>query len=158
MGFGIWVWYNDGSQNHTFRGIEMVEILKYTFSIPVQIFWRHPHPPPPGLGPGLGKLHFFFVDIMYEVTTGNGTLTPKSSLLNCNTNDDFYKLLCYSSESLTKFHDFHSIRIDCIITWFCFSLQTDYDYYRIVIYNDKPSQWPYIRQNEDKLVSCYVHI
>ncbi len=27
---------SDGSQNHTFRGIEMVEILKSTLSIPVQ--------------------------------------------------------------------------------------------------------------------------
>ncbi|XP_072051625.1 transmembrane protein 145-like [Amphiura filiformis] len=27
------------------------------------------------------------------------------------------------------------------------------DYYRIVIYNDNPNQWPYIRKNEDKL-SC----
>ena len=30
--------YSDGSQNHTFRGIEMVEILKSTLSIPYKIF------------------------------------------------------------------------------------------------------------------------
>ena len=39
-------WYRDGSQNHAFRGIEMVEILNSTLSIPVQIFLRNP--PPPG--------------------------------------------------------------------------------------------------------------
>ncbi len=36
------VWYSDGSQNHTFRVIEMVEILKATLSIPVQSVWRPP--------------------------------------------------------------------------------------------------------------------
>ena len=39
-------WYRDGSQNHAFRGIEMVEILNSTLSIPVRIFLRTP---PPGL-------------------------------------------------------------------------------------------------------------
>ena len=40
-------WYRDGSQNHTFRGIEMVEILNSTLSIPVRIFLKNT--PPPGL-------------------------------------------------------------------------------------------------------------
>ena len=31
-------WYRDGSQNHAFRGIEMVKILNSTLSIPVQFF------------------------------------------------------------------------------------------------------------------------
>ena len=39
-------WYRDGSENHAFRGIEMVEILNSTLSIPVQIFLKTP--PPPG--------------------------------------------------------------------------------------------------------------
>ena len=42
-------WYRDGSQNHAFRGIEMVEILNSTLSIPVRIFLKNP--PPPGVGP-----------------------------------------------------------------------------------------------------------
>ena len=33
-------WYSDWSQNHAFWGIEMVEILKSTLSLPVQNFWR----------------------------------------------------------------------------------------------------------------------
>ena len=37
-------WYRDGSQNHAFRGIEMVEILNYTLSIPVRIFLKKPPP------------------------------------------------------------------------------------------------------------------
>ena len=40
-------WYRDGSQNHAFRGIERVEILNSTLSIPVRIFLKNP--PPPGL-------------------------------------------------------------------------------------------------------------
>ena len=39
-------WYRDGSQNHAFRGIEIVEILNSTLSIPVQIFFEET---PPGL-------------------------------------------------------------------------------------------------------------
>ena len=38
--------YRDGSQNHTFQGIEMVEILNSTLSIPVRIFLKNN--PPPG--------------------------------------------------------------------------------------------------------------
>ena len=34
-------WYTDGSQNHAFRGIEMVEILNSTLSIPVRIFLKN---------------------------------------------------------------------------------------------------------------------
>ena len=37
------IWYNDGLQNHAFWGIDMVEILKSTLSLPVyKFFWRHP--------------------------------------------------------------------------------------------------------------------
>ena len=43
-------WYRDGSQNHAFRGIEMVEILNSTLSIPVRFFFEEP--PPPGLDQG----------------------------------------------------------------------------------------------------------
>ena len=38
-------WYRDGSQNHAFRGIEMVEILNSTLSIPVRFFLKNPPPP-----------------------------------------------------------------------------------------------------------------
>ena len=38
------VGYRDGPQNHAFRGIEMVEILNSTLSIPVQIFFEEPPP------------------------------------------------------------------------------------------------------------------
>ena len=38
------IWYTDESQNQVSRGIEMVEILKSTLSIPVQIFWKNPPP------------------------------------------------------------------------------------------------------------------
>ena len=42
----IWPFcYTDESLNHTFRGIEMVEIQKSTFSIHVQILWSYPPPP-----------------------------------------------------------------------------------------------------------------
>ena len=37
-------WYSDGSQNHVSRGIEVVEILKSTLSIPVQNFLKDPPP------------------------------------------------------------------------------------------------------------------
>ena len=36
------IWYSDGSQYHTFWGIEMVEILKSTLSLPVQNFLKTP--------------------------------------------------------------------------------------------------------------------
>ena len=39
-------WYRDGSQNHAFRGIEMIEIFNSTLSIPVRFFLKTP--PPPG--------------------------------------------------------------------------------------------------------------
>ena len=45
-------WYRDGSQNHAFRGIEMVEILNSTLSFPVRIFLKNPPPPPPPPGSG----------------------------------------------------------------------------------------------------------
>ena len=35
-------WYRDGSQNHAFRGIEMVEILNSTLSIPVRNILKNP--------------------------------------------------------------------------------------------------------------------
>ena len=36
-------WYRDGSQNHAFRGIEMVEIFKLYFEHPrTNFFWRIP--------------------------------------------------------------------------------------------------------------------
>ena len=37
-------WYSDGSQNHAFRGIEMVDFPKSTLSIPVQIFLKNAPP------------------------------------------------------------------------------------------------------------------
>ena len=39
-------WYRDGSQNHAFRGIEMVEILNSTSSIPVGLRFFLKNPPP----------------------------------------------------------------------------------------------------------------
>ena len=49
-------WYRDGSQNHAFRGIEMVEILNSTLSIiPRTNFLKTP--PPGGCELGL-NLHF----------------------------------------------------------------------------------------------------
>ena len=41
--------YSDGSQNQAFCGIEMVEVLKSTLSIPVQIFLKNPPHPGPTL-------------------------------------------------------------------------------------------------------------
>ena len=38
------IWYIDGLQNHAFSGIEMVEILKSTLSLPVQFFLKNPPP------------------------------------------------------------------------------------------------------------------
>ena len=37
-------WYSDGSQNHAFRGIEMVDFPKSTLSIPVQFFLKNAPP------------------------------------------------------------------------------------------------------------------
>ena len=42
--FFVAIWYSDGSQNHASRGIEVVEILKSTLSIPVQMFFKDPPP------------------------------------------------------------------------------------------------------------------
>ena len=38
------IWKTDGSQNHAFRGIEMVEILKSTLSLPVKNSLKNPRP------------------------------------------------------------------------------------------------------------------
>ncbi len=43
------IWYSDGSQNNTFRGIEMVEILKVYFEHPRTNFLKRPLSPPPCL-------------------------------------------------------------------------------------------------------------
>ena len=40
---------------------------------------------------------------------------------------------------------------------FYFRYSQDYPYYHLVIYDDSPGQWPYVRANEDKLVSILCH-